>query len=352
MNQIFANRLRSARLLNGFSLQDLADKIDNKISRQAIFKYESGSVVPNSEMINILADALNVRPDYFSRGTAVEIGQIEFRKQSNFSSKEQKKVVEQTREYLSRYLELEMILNLESLFQNPLKDIGVILSKDQIDNASEQLREKWELGMDSICNVAELLEENGIKIISVHADGQFDGLQTLVNDKVPVIAYNSKISNKPDRIRFTLLHELGHLLLSFPDDLSASQIEKLCHQFAASMLLPKKALVQELGIKRNKISIQELGYIKKEYGISIQAIVMRALDCEIIDSGFVGKFFNYLNMMNWKIDEPISYDGVEKSKRFDQLLYRALSEEQVSTSKAAALKNMKLADFRFEFMAI
>lgn len=352
MNQIFANRLRSARLLNGFSLQDLADKIDNKISRQAIFKYESGAVVPNSEMINILADVLNVRPDYFSRETTVEIGQIEFRKQTNFSSKEQKKVIEQTREYLSRYLELEMILNLEPLFQNPLKNIDVIRTKHQIDNATEELRDKWELGMDSICNVAELLEENGIKIIEVHADGLFDGLQTLVNDKVPVIAYNSKLSNKPDRIRFTLLHELAHLLLTFSDDLSYTQREKLCHQFAASMLLPKKALVQELGIKRNKISIQELGNIKKEYGISIQAIVMRALDCEIIDSGFVGRFFNYLNLMNWKIDEPISYDGVEKSKRFDQLLYRALSEEQVSTSKAAALKNMKLADFRLEFMAI
>lgn len=352
MNQIFANRLRSARLLNGFSLQDLADKIDNKISRQAIFKYESGAAVPNSEMINILADALNVRPDYFSRETTVEIGQIEFRKQSNFSSKEQKKVIEQTREYLSRYLELEMILNLEPLFQNPLKNIDVIRSKNQIDNASEQLRDKWELGMDSICNVAELLEENGIKIIEVHADGLFDGLQTLVNGKVPVIAYNSKLSNKPDRIRFTLLHELAHLLLPFSDDLSYTQREKLCHQFAASMLLPQRALVQELGIKRNKISIQELGYIKKEYGISIQAIVMRALDCEIIDSGFTGKFFGYLNLMNWRTEEPISYDGIEKSKRFDQLLYRALSEEQISTSKAAALKNMKLADFRLEFMAI
>lgn len=352
MNQIFANRLKSARLLNGFSLQDLADKIDNRISRQAIFKYESGAVMPNSEMINILAEALNVRPDYFSRVIAIDLGQIEFRKQSNFSVKEQNKVVEQTREYLSRYLELEMILNLDSPFQNPLKDIGDIRSKNQIDYASEQLREKWELGMDSICNVAELLEENGIKIIAVDADGQFDGLQTLVNGKVPVIAYNNKISDKPDRIRFTLLHELAHLLFSFPDDLSSSEREKLCHKFAASMLLPKKALVQELGVKRNKISIQELGYIKKEYGISIQAIVMRALDCEIIDSGFTAKFFNYLNLMNWRIEEPISYDGVEKSKRFDQLLYRALSEEQISTSKAAALKNMKLADFRLEFITM
>jgi len=352
MNQIFANRLKSARLLNGFSLQDLADKIDNKISRQAIFKYESGVVVPNSEMINILAEALNIRPDYFSRTIAVELGQIEFRKQSNFSAKERNKVVEQTREYLSRYLELEMILNLESEFQNPLKDIGVISSRNQIDNASEQLREKWELGMDSICNVAELLEENGIKVIAVHTEGKFDGLQTLVNGKVPVIAYNSKLSDKPDRIRFTLLHELAHLLLTFSDDLSYSQREKLCHQFAASMLLPQKALVQELGIKRNKISIQELGYIKKEYGISIQAIVMRALDCEITDSGFTGKFFNYLNLMNWRTEEPISYDGIEKSKRFDQLLYRALSEEQISSSKAAALKNMKLADFRLEFITM
>ena len=60
-----ASRLKSARLMNGLSLQGLADRIENRITKQALSKYEQGQVVPDSEMIGILAEALHVRPDYF-----------------------------------------------------------------------------------------------------------------------------------------------------------------------------------------------------------------------------------------------------------------------------------------------
>jgi hypothetical protein len=46
------------------------------------------------------------------------------------------------------------------------------------------------------------------------------------------------------------------------------------------------------------------------------------------------------------------YKGVEHSSRFKQLLYRATAEEIISMSKAASLSNVKLAQFRDEFMAI
>jgi hypothetical protein len=56
--------------------------------------------------------------------------------------------------------------------------------------------------------------------------------------------------------------------------------------------------------------------------------------------------------MGWKVEEPYSYIGKESSGRFDQLLFRALSEDCISISKAAALKNMKLAEFRTKSMIV
>jgi predicted HTH domain antitoxin len=53
--------------------------------------------------------------------------------------------------------------------------------------------------------------------------------------------------------------------------------------------------------------------------------------------------------MNWKVDEPAEYYGVEGSNRFEQLLFRALIEGQISMSKAASLNNQTLADFRKEY---
>jgi len=342
---LFAERFKSARLMNGFSLQDLANALDNKLSRQALHRYEKGEVVPDSEKINLLSKALNVSSDYFFRKTKVELSDIEYRKLEKMPQKEASIIKEKTREYLSRYIELEEILGIANEFDNPLKEIEAISTYSQINSAADELRKKWNLGSSPISNVVELLEDNNIKVVKLDVDEDFDGLQTMVNGNIPVVAYNIKKANKPDRIRLTLLHELAHLLLKF-ENITPKQKETLCFQFAGALLLPEKAVKSELGEHRNKLSTIEIGNIKKQYGISMQAIVMRARDCDIINEHYTSQFFFFIKQMNWKIDEPIDYLGIEESNRFEQCLYRALIEDQISMSKAASLSNQTLAEFR------
>jgi len=352
MNQLFAERFKSARLLNGLSLQGLADALDNKITKQALHKYEKGLVVPDSEKLSLISDVLNVRPDYFFRPMVVEIGPIEYRKHKRMPVKEEQKIIEQTREYLSRYLELEELLGIKYEFEDPLKDFPAIREFKQIDEAALKLREAWNLGLGPIFNVPELLEDKHIKVIEVNADVSFDGLQTKVNGNIPVIAYNRNIADKLDRVRFTLLHELAHLLLRFDPALSDNEIEKLCHQFAGAMLLPGQSLREELGEHRKRLSVTELGHVKRQYGISMQALVYRANLLGVVNDHYKAQFFNMMKQMGWRIDEPIAYEGVEHASRFDQLLYRAIAEELISISKGAALKNMKLSEFRNQSMVM
>lgn len=347
MKAVFSERFKSARLMKGFSLQDLADALDNQLSRQALHRYEKGEVIPDAEKINLLSKALNVSPDYFFRTTKVELGEVEFRKLSKMPQKEASIIKELTKEKLSRYIELEEILGLSVDFNNPLKDIGEITTYEQVNNAAKQLRKEWNLGNGAIFNVVELLEDKNIKVVNLPVDDAFDGLQTFVNGNIPVVAYNSKKINKPDRIRFTLLHELAHLLLEF-GNITERQKETLCHQFAGAMLLPEETIKAELGNHRNKLSINELGNIKKQYGISMQAVVMRAKDCGIINNHYTKQFFFLIRQLNWKVDEPVEYQGVEESNRFEQLLFRALIEDQISMSKAASLSNQSLAEFKKE----
>jgi Zn-dependent peptidase ImmA (M78 family) len=333
--------------MKGFSLQDLADALDNQLSRQALHRYEKGEVIPDTEKINLLSKALNVSPDYFFRSTQVELSEIEYRKLSKMPQKEASVIKEKTKEYLSRYLELEEILGLLIKFDNPLKNFGVVTSYELVNKAANQLRADWGLGTGAIFNVVELLEDKNIKVVKLDVAEDFDGLQTYVNDTIPVVAYNVRKANKPDRIRLTLLHELAHLLLDF-GDIPLKRKETLCFQFAGAMLLPEKTIKAELGDHRNRLSINELGNIKKQYGISMQAVVMRAKDCGIINEHYTKQFFFIIRQMNWKVDEPVEYRGAEESNRFEQLLFRALIEDQISMSKAASLNNQSLADFKKE----
>lgn len=331
--------------MRGFSLQDLANALETKLSRQALHRYEKGEVIPDSEKIQLLSKALQVSVDYFFRDTQVELGEIEYRKLDKMAQKEATKIKEETKEYLSRYLELEDILGLPNAFVNPLESIEPVQTWADVNEAANVLRASWNLGNGAIFNVVEILEDKHIKVVKLDVDEDFDGLQTYVNKAIPVIAYNIKKANKPDRIRFTLLHELAHLLLKF-EGLTEKQKETLCHQFAGAMLLPEDTLKIELGEHRNKLSITELGNIKKQYGISMQALVMRAKDCGIINEHYTKQFFFFIKQMNWKIDEPVEYEGIEISNRFEQLLFRALIEEQISMSKAASLSNKTLSEFK------
>lgn len=345
-----AQRFKHARLMRGCSLQDLSDRIDNKVSRQALHKYETGQVEPDNVMVQDIADALNLKPDYFYREHNIRIEEISFRKLSKLTKKEQNRIIETARDFLERYLELEQIIGKPAAVENPLKEVS-ITGKEDVERAARKLRKAWELGTDPLYNILELLEDRRIKIIELEVDPALDGFSTWIEDAIPVIGLNKSLKNHLDRYRFTTLHELGHLFLNLKKK-DTGEHEKLCNYFAGAMLLDKKAIEQELGLKRKKISLQELAALKQQYGISIQAIVYRLKELNIISEASYRDFFKFMNRHDLKKDESelAEYKGEEQALRFDQLLGRAIAEEYITISKAAVLKNKRLTEFRKEFL--
>lgn len=352
MKAQIGNRIKSARLLAGLSLRELSNALNGIVSHNAISKYEKGEMMPDSKVLIALSKALDVKTDYFLRPQTVEISNIEFRKKSSLTVKKTNSIKENIKDNIERYIELETFLNFENTFINPIRDV-VIENAEDVEKAVEQLLHQWDLGINALPNIIEILENKDIKIVEIDADDKFDGLSGWANNAIPVIVINKNFT--VERKRFTALHELAHLLLCINMDIfSHKEIEKFCNVFAGAMLLPKETLFNELGEKRNSISINELIYIKESYGISIQAIMARARGLDIISNDRYINFRKWVNS-NENHKKEIGYGeykGTEHSSRFKQLLYRATAEEIISMSKAASLSNVKLAQFRDEFMAI
>lgn len=95
------------------SLQQVADQMGD-ITKQARSKYEQGKDAPNSTRLIQLADALGVNPEYFFRSDSVELGEVDFRKHSAFSKKQQEAVKEKMREHLERYPAAERLFDSEN----------------------------------------------------------------------------------------------------------------------------------------------------------------------------------------------------------------------------------------------
>ncbi|TYA55694.1 helix-turn-helix domain-containing protein [Formosa maritima] len=347
MKELFAKRLKSARVRASLSQDELVDKMNNVVSKNAISKYEKGNMLPDSQVLIELAKALGVKTDYFFREFNISIEKIEFRKKK-LGIKKVNAIKEKVIDIVERYLELEQFLNITSTFKNPIENIK-INDKQDIEKAVNHLLAQWQLGYNALPNIIDLLEDKHIKVIEIDAPQEFDGFSGWADGTFPVIVLNQNYGL--ERKRFTALHELGHLIMQINPDYEHKEVEKLCHQFAGAMLMPEKTFSKELGGKRSSISLNELIAIKEEYGISIQAIMARAKDFGFITEFQFRKFRIYISK-NRSEKGLGNYIGRESSHRFKQLLFRATSEEIISMSKAANLSNQKLATFRKEFIAI
>jgi Zn-dependent peptidase ImmA (M78 family)/DNA-binding XRE family transcriptional regulator len=348
MKNQFGIRLASARKMAGMSLQQLSDDLDSVVTKQSLNKYEQDVMKPDSELLIKIASVLNVTIDYFFRETEVKLEGIEFRKKVKLSKTEEESIKQKTIDFLERYFELENLLNLKSDFRNPLKRNKVKTLED-IEEYATELRRVWELGLNPIVNVVEMLEDKHIKVFEIEAPDSFDGLSAYVNE-IPVIVINKNFDVV--RRRFTALHELAHILLDFDKSIEEKGLEKLCHAFAGAFLIPKKSFIEEFTVQRNHISLEELKHIKSYYGISMQATMARAKNLNIINDYVYKNFSIHFNMLGYRKNEPGEYTGTEKSLRFQQLLYRAAAEEVISLSKAASLNNQNLSQFRKTFVVL
>jgi len=344
----FAERLKSARKMSGFSMETLAHKAGQAVTKQAISKYEKGLMNPGGDALVALSRALGVKSDYFFRPHKVRLGELEFRKKSRLGRKEEERIKYRTLDFLERYLEIEDILSDKAVFKNPLSDPHVRKPEDA-EKAALDVRRKWKLGEAPISNLIELLEDKGIRIHEIETDDNFNGISAWA-DEIPVIAV--RFQDDLLRKRFTISHELGHILLKIHEKNDSKTREKLCHIFAGAFLLPERVIKAELGSNRNKIALWELKKIKGIYGISIQAIMARARHLGIISDHTYRNFCITVNSQGWKMNEPGEYLGKEHANRFDQLVYHAAAEEIITFSRAAELLNLPLSKFRQAFQIV
>ena len=76
---MFNDRLRSARIFRGYTLQKTADAVG--ITLRALQKYESGEIEPNLKLLTEIADFLDVPTDFLlgrdaylrSHGVSVDV---------------------------------------------------------------------------------------------------------------------------------------------------------------------------------------------------------------------------------------------------------------------------------------
>ena len=336
---MIGQRLKLARTAAGLSLRGLEERIGSRVTAQAIGKYERGESTPSTDVLTTLADALSVPVDYLIGEQGITLEAVEFRKKKITGKREEAQVEAKVLHLLERYLEVEEFLRLTSVNWDKPREAPYPVVNDpaEADRAANGLRSYWGLGLDPIPDLAELVEEHGIKVLSIDL-GNIDGLMAHVRRPgksiVPVLVGNC--NDWGERQRFTMAHELGHLVLQVGASVNH---EKAAYRFAGAFLMPAEALWDAIGKHRRFVGWGELFALKQLFGVSVQAITYRCKELGIFSESLFRRLFNDFTRLGWRrppYREPISIKR-EIPRRFERLCFRALAEGAVSKAKAAEL---------------
>lgn len=343
MENLNISKIKIARKSQRMSMDDLVERMgDRAISKNSISKIERGLLRPSLQTLEAIADACKVPLSYFY-DRDINIGNLDFRFEKDTPIKKAEQIRALVVSGIQRYFSTENLINLRSNNFKLLKK-EIIKTYDDVENVTLKLRKKLEIGCQPIFSVYELLMNHGVRIIEIDMeDDSILGISTFVCNSIPVIIINSRANKTTERKRFTALHELAHLILNIqilPDsennvdsnrykDLSykvsvkQTTIERICHYFAAAMLLPKDSLFVRTGHIRMKLSLQELVSIRNMYGISIAATVHRCHDLAIIDDTEYDNLYD--NVINKNIMET-GWGGFPVMETADRL---ELLEERI-----------------------
>lgn len=146
-------------------------------------------------------------------------------------------------------------------------------------------------------NVNAVSDFLGIKVKAVELEEEVSGF-CVINGSFIHIGFNK---NDPAvRIRFTIAHELGHVLLhakdnpvfidkvkKFDRNVNSStgqlQIEREANAFAAALLMPRGLLTAEINSNMNETNKSFISLLANKFGVSDQAMTIRLTNLGLID---------------------------------------------------------------------
>jgi len=325
------NRIKQLRLAKGLSLEDLAQAMGGIVTKQALSKYEKDLSKPSPTVAVSLATVLGVKALHFWSSPPIDVNFIAYRRLSHMGKKKKAMIEAIVGKSLEERYRLQERLGLADTFKW-MTTKRTFRKHEDAEKAADGIREEWALGSDAHTDLTSILESRLVHVLEMESGREFDGISALAkNDKggVVAVAIMTRKVVFGDRQRMNLAHELGHLILQGNPD---SEGENAAFRFAGAFLLPAKTLIKEIGERRANLQLTELLSLKRRFGISIQAILRRLLDLEVISKTTYKSWMIDIGKKGWRREEPAPISP-EKSSWLEMMLTRALAEGVITADE-------------------
>lgn len=178
------------------------------------------------------------------------------------------------------------------------------------ERVAHAVRGHWSLPDGPVANITKLIEGAGIIVVPCDFEtDRFDATSLWLADLPPMIFINSSLPG--DRWRFTLAHELAHLVMH---DSPREKMEDEADAFAAEFLAPEDQIKPHLLLAQSW-KVSELIQLKLYWRVSIGMLVRRAYELGLMDDSTRQRFYIRNAAIRRHEPEPLDQERAESLEK-------------------------------------
>ena len=327
------SQILAARRLTQVQLASMVD-----VSPATISKWRAGTQAPEREALERLAAVVNVTPEWFTRSPGTRLTLPLFR--SNASAHVAARAMLEARLGWTQDVAVALMeyvdypdVNLPSRDYTDPEEV----TDEDIEKAASECRDLWRLGRSAIQDLALAVEGAGIIVVREETGiAQIEGLSAWSEALGRPLILLSADKNNGYRSRFDLAHEVGHLVLHrnikrTTDNARYKMMEAQAHRFAGAFLLPAETFAREVRVPP---TLDDLLLLKRRWGVSAAAIIMRLKALELIDDEGALTLFKRRSARWGAKSEPGDEDRTPEHPRLLRRTIDLLVEEKVMPLEA------------------
>jgi Zn-dependent peptidase ImmA (M78 family) len=321
---------RESRELSQADLAELA-----RLPQTIISRFEGGIAQPTEQQIAVMAKSLSYPFELFYQEDRIfgfNASVFFHRKRADMPAKTLRRiysVLNLTRMRVGRLLLATSIAPETELIRMSVDEFGTP------ENIARQVRALLHIPMGPISDLTSAIEDAGV-IVATHKFGssRTDAVSEWVPGYPPIVLMNADESVGGDRYRWTLAHELGHLIMhKFPSD----SMEEEANRFASELLLPQSEIKHHL---RN-VRLANLALLKSIWRVSMGALLERAKQLGTITATQYRYMRINFGKLHYNTREPSELDiPVEKPTLLSELINAHIKQLEFGVEDLAKLLNL------------
>lgn len=270
MQVVNANLLRTARQLRGFQQGDAAKRLG--VSQAMLSRFENQLSAITDDVLKKAAEVYDLPESFFRQpdpvlGAPVSLHPM-WRKKASVSARELDQILAELNLRAMHLRRLLDAVDVEATFelpQLPIDEFG-----GDAGHVADLVRAQWRLPQGPLGNLTRAMEAAGVIVVQSPLGGSsVDGVTFRAPGLPPLVVLNTE--QPADRMRFTLAHELGHLIMHHGQP--TQNMEQEANEFASALLMPARDIRPFFA---RRIDLRLLAELKPIWRVSMASLLMRA----------------------------------------------------------------------------